>query len=477
MDALHRFIDANMVILIFAYGLVYFAAGLAIALQHRQLSSFHLARHLWLLAAFGIIYGAAAWGDVFIPIQSTYLTDVWIQALIDIQKLAWAVSYAFLLAFAAAMISIRLPWGKKAQRSVRWLAVCWSALVALAGILLLPPEAGESLIRYLLGFPAAMLAAAAFILERKSFGTLPAPEAKTDITMTAATFGLFAIFGGLIVPVAGVWPLAWLNYGNVFAVTGFPIQLYGALAGLAMAYFLIRTLLIFDLEVRQRLEAVERSQSLIKDRQRIARDLHDGTIQTIYASGLQLEAAVISLKDRPEKVEATIRSVLHQLNTVIADIRQYIFDSGPGHLAEADFDEMIRKLLEEFSAGSSIETHLSVRGVRPKLPRELMHNLGLIIHECLGNIARHSLAANMKLEFDFLANRISCLVEDDGIGIDSTRAPNPGNHYDGRGLHNVAARARIIGAEISISRASAQGGTRIELSVPLQSELNTAGRE
>src|SRR4030065_269322 len=103
MNSIYQVINVNMTLVYFVYGLVYFVFGLAIVLQQRALSNFRLARHLWLLAAFGIIHGSMEWGSVFIPIQATYLSEPWINALLVTQDIAMAVSFAFLFQFAITM--------------------------------------------------------------------------------------------------------------------------------------------------------------------------------------------------------------------------------------------------------------------------------------------------------------------------------------------------------------------------------------
>lgn len=470
MEAIQKFIDVNMVVVYFTYGLVFFAAGLAIALQQLKLSSFRLARYLWLLATFFIVHSIADWGHVFIPVQSTYLSGDWIGVLYQVQKIALAVSFSFLLLFAVQVITPKTRIPSAGRLALVWAAVIWGILVTIGTTVAFQGAGGETWIRYLLGFPSAMLAAAAFLSERRSFTVFPSSAAPTDITVTAAMLAVYAVLTGLIVPEQGSWPLSALSYQSVFDATGFPVQLYRILAGLVIVVFLIRTLSIFDLEIRHRLETSEKNQALFKDRQRIARDLHDGTIQTIYAAGLKLEAAADSVDSQPDETTASIRDVVNQLNAVIGDTREYIFKLGSSRIEESDFYHYVKRVVDEFSDSYPAKVSLSFDGDHIKLSPEKIHNVILILHESLGNIAKHSRATSAEICFVSDAKTLFCLVEDNGIGIDEERLGKPGQENSGRGLNNISERARAMGARLTVSSGASGNGTRVSLWVPFEQE-------
>jgi signal transduction histidine kinase len=477
MEHLHDFIETNMVVVNFVYGLVYFTFGMAIALQRRNLSNFRLARHLWLLATFGIVHGLAEWGNVFIPIQASYLSQGWMDLLGGAQTLAWAVSYAFLLQFAVLMIAPRLPWISGIKAFVRWYTPLWSAAVIMTSILFIPDHLGECWIRYLLGFPGASLTAMVFLLERRSFRDFPAPSTRLDLSLAAAAFAGYAVLGGLVVPAHGIWPIAWMNYSHIFSTTGLPIQFYRTLAGLFIAIFVIRTLSVFDVEIRHRLEDTERKHALLEERHRIARDLHDGVIQDIYAAGLQLEAATSSFESSPQMVRDEISHILMQLNKVISDIRGYIFKLGPARAGMPDFYNYMNHIVQEFSSTGPISASLDIRGEGEMLSAEQRQNIVFIVRECLSNISRHSLASRADIELEFLDQGARLRVIDDGVGMDYAMFDVTDLDQQTGGLGNMAARARSIRAELSIKNRPGRGGTEVALWIPYESadESDEAG--
>lgn len=470
MEPIQRFIDVNMVVVYFAYGLVFFAAGLAIVLQQLRLSSFRLARYLWLLATFFIIHGISDWGNVFVPIQSAYLSEAWVDVLFGVQKVALGASFAFLLLFAVIMVSPRLRLSSGMQKTLMWQAIAYSALITLIGTFIFSGPGGDTLIRYFLAFPSSILALMAFLSERRSFRVLPTSAVPTDLTVTAGAFAIYAVLSGLIVPEQQVWPFSLLTYSSVFDTTEFPVQLYRTLVGLTMAVFIIRTLSVFDLEIRDRLEAADRTRTLFKDRQRIARDLHDGTIQAIYAAGLQLEAAAGSTGTRPDEAIAIIRGVIKQLNSVITDTREYIFKLGSSRVEESDIYHHIKRIVDEFAASCPTAVNLSFDGDNVSLSPSQVHNVTLIVNECLGNVAKHSEASSADIKFVFGPNAMFCSVEDNGIGIDDQPIHDPTEVKSGRGLKNIAERAKALEAKLSISRGASGAGTRVALWVPYQQE-------
>src|SRR5512138_1202446 len=123
MDFIHNFFRLNQEIIFFAYGLVFFVLGLAIALQSRHSSRLDLARSLNWLAAFGFTHALNEWGDLFIPIQARYLQPELIHVLYVGQLLILAVSFALLFEFGVALLE---PLG-----DARWLHSVPAVLLAV----------------------------------------------------------------------------------------------------------------------------------------------------------------------------------------------------------------------------------------------------------------------------------------------------------------------------------------------------------
>jgi len=464
MSSYHTFIESNLVPIIFAYGLTFFATGLAIALQPRQLSNFRLAHHLWMLAAFGMIHGIAEWGDIFIPIQSPYLSDFWISRLWDLQQTAWAVSFIFLLQFGATMTVHHLPWKPGVKSFTLRFLPFWGLVVIIIGVFILPHAYGQSWIRYLLGFPAAVLTAVSFLLERRIFTSFQA-SSRINMTLIAIAFGVYAILGGLTVQEHALPGLNWLNYEYVFSYTLMPIYFWRMLIGLCFTILIIRTLHVFDLEYSERLETAEGERALAVERQRIARDLHDGVVQSIYATGLQLEVAARNAVNEPEETAHLIRRMVGQLNEVITDIRRYIYNLAVAGEDEAGFEKYIKKIADEFSAAGSIPVRISVEGKRIELNPKQKQNIAFVTQECLSNVIKHAGASETEIKFNYRLEALFFSVRDDGAGYGGVQGKVTGKN-SGRGLKGMRERAEAIDAELVINGNPGEGGTLVSMRIP-----------
>src|SRR5512135_372150 len=104
MPELRAWFVANRPIIVFIYGQVFFVLGIAILLQSRRYSRLDLARSLPWLAAFGILHSLNEWGDLFIPIQTPFVSHLVLHLLHAAQTLLLASSFACLLQFAIDLL-------------------------------------------------------------------------------------------------------------------------------------------------------------------------------------------------------------------------------------------------------------------------------------------------------------------------------------------------------------------------------------
>ncbi len=294
---MQTFFAINRPLVFFIYGLVFFVLGLAITLQSRRHSRLSLARRLHWLALFGYIHGLHEWGEVFIPIQATYLPSPVINVLQAVQLGLLAVSFTCLFQFGVDLLRplpARWAW-------LRWLPISvlllWS-LAALVWLTIMPVTVAEwhnlagIWSRYLLGFPGAALAA--YALYRNSAQLIaPLSEPRTLRTLQWAGIALagYAVMGGLVVSPGPYFPANWLNSDTLEGWLAIPVPVYRSMLGFILMLAIIRSLEIFDLEIDRKLSAMEETQILANDRDRIGRDLHDRTLQSVYATGLLLNAA------------------------------------------------------------------------------------------------------------------------------------------------------------------------------------------
>ena len=246
-----------------------------------------------------------------------------------------------------------------------------------------------------------------------------------------------------------------------------------------------------DLTDKRRLELQERRLALLEERERIAMDLHDGAIQSLYAVGLRLEAAArlaelsaaapngsgigapAGAGSASENVRPLLGQAVDELNRVIQEIRDYVRGLGPRELAARGLVDGLETLLADLRDTALVAGHLAVAAdaaVRvEQLDAARVGQLLQMAREALSNAARHARARAVKIELAAAgtpnAPGLRLTVCDDGRGFD---VQHPA--AIGRGLRNLRERAAALGGHATF--VSAPGaGTAVIVSVPVGSSL------
>jgi len=462
---IQRLFAANRDIVLFAYGQVFFVLGMAIALQSWRHSRLVLARSLPWLAAFGFVHAIHEWGYIFIPIQARYVAPPMIGILYSVQVSLLALSFALLFQFG---IEIQRPlpgrWHYLRYLPITLLALwlCWAfipELITAENFLVWRRETSIAA-RYSLGIPGALVAA--YGLRRHTFRLIAPLQSQKVVRMLrlagVALIG-YAVVGGIVVAAAEFPPANWINEDVLLQLTSVPAPVFRSILGLTLTIAMIRALSMFQVELDRRLATLEEDQILLAERERIGRDLHDGTLQKIYAAGLLLNSTKPELAQKQATAAgARVQQSIQLLDDAVTDIRKFI-----GELRPPPDGRSLTIGLTELAGASHLGSMLDVRldlnlpDDRPLSPWQVLHLLS-IAGEALSNVLRHAEATAVHISAAGDDQRLSLCIEDNGRGL-------PQDHVVGYGLQNMYDRARLLGGDIHIKSIS-RHGTRVLLEVP-----------
>jgi signal transduction histidine kinase len=197
--------------------------------------------------------------------------------------------------------------------------------------------------------------------------------------------------------------------------------------------------------------------TVLQDRERIARDLHDLVIQRLYATGMSLQGAM-PLISRPEVADRVSRAV-DALDDTIGDIRSAIFGlQARPDVKQASIRERILEVMDEMTGPLGFAPSLSLTGdLGERVPDEIAGHMLGALRESLSNAARHAGASRVEVCVDAGAE-LCLVVRDDGLGLqDITRRS---------GLANLGERAEQLGGTLKVGSAHG-GGTELHWQVPL----------
>lgn len=287
---------------------------------------------------------------------------------------------------------------------------------------------------------------------------------------TAWLICIVLLTGGLFSPLMALTPIFTLLYALLFnnALTVFPpllslpiiTFLHPLFEGkgigrnellVIMAYGLIHTFVVYitsynlsrEEQQNRNIIGLERKlgeMAVVEERNRLAREIHDGLGGTLSAIIIQSEY-LLTMTNVSESAREEVKEIKTAAEEAIEEVRRALT------MMRGDFQliPQLKNFCANFTSRNRIPIALNIKGDSPSLSHDTELTLFRILQECLNNIAKHSGAKKVKIDIEFTENDVSLKIVDDGKGFDVT-ATKP-LHY---GLLNMKERARKIGAHFSI---------------------------
>jgi two-component system, NarL family, sensor histidine kinase YdfH len=210
--------------------------------------------------------------------------------------------------------------------------------------------------------------------------------------------------------------------------------------------------------------------TLLTERQRMARELHDTLVQGIAGMIMQLEVTSAQM-DRKNYLQAqqVLSQALSCARTTLLDARHAITDLRSRTPRIHQLVESVQEEIEHFFQTTGIVCHAHLDDLNHTPPQHCEHVLR-VIGEGLSNVARHAQAQQVSVEARVMERWLEITVRDDGQGFDPANQDLHTGHY---GLLGLQERAHLVEGTLSLSSSDGEG-TTLQFRVPLATPCNPA---
>ena len=189
-----------------------------------------------------------------------------------------------------------------------------------------------------------------------------------------------------------------------------------------------------------------------RERNRLARDLHDTLAHSLAAIAVQLEALRTLLKHDPVEAEQSVAGLVDLARRGLDESRQAIQELRGDPLDTMGLEGALRELLAAIEARTGLAAEVQVTGTEPDLTLDESRTLYRIAEEALLNVERHAAASRVRVYVHSAKTGLRMGIVDDGLGFDAEA--KHGGHF---GLTGMRERAAIIGATLEVSSAPGRG--------------------
>jgi len=199
----------------------------------------------------------------------------------------------------------------------------------------------------------------------------------------------------------------------------------------------------------------EQAQQLaaVRERNRLARDLHDSATQSLYAATLYADTATRLLSAGQEDLAGeNLDKLRRAVKQALGEMRLLIFELRPPILEQQGLAAALEARLEAVEQRAGLKTQLTVEG-KDRLPLEVEEGLYGIAMEALNNALKHARAGRIRVALRLNARPVVLEIADDGIGFDPATSDQSG----GLGLPGMAERAAQLGGHLIVESKPGEG--------------------
>ena len=277
-----------------------------------------------------------------------------------------------------------------------------------------------------------------------------------------------AIVTALIVLILSDWKITKIP---IEAIIGFSVQWLGGIVFYLFIYGIIRTSreranLITKLESTQ-LELEQARQhdtelATLRERERLARDLHDSLGHSLVTLSVQLEAIQRLYKVDPQDASAQVDELKKLTRASMDELRRSLAGLRTPGLGERELIEALQSLSMDVGQRTHLEIACHIDDDAKHLSPALAETLWRVAQEALANIERHAAARKVELRLAIESQTVSLTIKDDGRGIPPDVENQPG-HY---GLRGMRERVEGLGGTLTLLQNGADG-SHVDVKLPI----------
>lgn len=186
-----------------------------------------------------------------------------------------------------------------------------------------------------------------------------------------------------------------------------------------------------------------------KERQHIARELHDSVSQSLFILSASLESLLLATPIPSENLRQQIQDIHRLSQSTMAEMRTLLYELRPRQIDAASMNKLLYQLADAFRL--RVNGELIIMADECELPNDIKLAFYRITQEALNNIIKHSRAGQVMIRFTAQDGIYRLVVTDDGRGFDSVKSGT------GMGLHTMRERAEELRIQLEITSALGQG--------------------
>jgi len=190
-----------------------------------------------------------------------------------------------------------------------------------------------------------------------------------------------------------------------------------------------------------------------RERNRLARELHDSVTQTVFSMNLTIQAARLLLGKDQERVTGQLKRLEELAASAMGEIQVLLTELRPHPVEVESLPTALRQLAVDFLRRHGLQASLEINGDRP-LPQTAVIGLCRIAQEALNNVVKHSGTLQVTMRLDFSGEYLCFEIEDHGRGFDQQASTGQRGHL---GLASMVERAHELGWELTFESHPGQG--------------------